>query len=80
MTKEKVKKIIVFLFGDIITIKLKIPMLFLIYFLGIPIFAYMDFLFIGKVNFIKYIYVCSLEWFLIWLGYIFASYELRIKK
>lgn len=62
-------KIVKLLFGEMINIKIKIPSILLIYIVGIPLFAYVDAVWIGRKTFLGYLFVCSIETFLVMLGY-----------
>lgn len=75
LDKEKILK---FLYGEVISFKIRLPVILVLYFIFIPLFAYGDAIFIGKTGFIKYVVICSFEFFLIVIGYHIRLNEERV--
>jgi integral membrane sensor domain MASE1 len=81
VAKNKVsKKIVQWLLGDIINVNIRMPAILLIYFLGIPAFAYFDFVLVKKSDFVGYVFVCSLEFLLVYIGYTIANAQYKLER
>jgi integral membrane sensor domain MASE1 len=81
VAKKKVsKKIVQWLLGDIINVNIRMPAILLIYFLGIPAFAYFDFVLVKKSDFVGYVFVCSLEFLLVYIGYTIANAQYKLER
>jgi len=75
-----IKKIINIISKPYIKINLKFPLWSIILIIFIPIFAYYDVIFYGVHSFNNYLILCSVEIFLIYLGYLLSGLEYFAKQ
>jgi len=57
---------------DIVEIRLHLPLILAVFLFLIPVMAYFDVVLYGERTFWDYIFLCLLEFILIWIGYVIA--------
>ena len=48
--------------------------------IGIPVFAYFDTIIFKKWDFLGYVFVCTIEWLLVFIGYSIGNAEKKMQE
>ena len=63
-----------------IEFKVKIPLILLLITIALPLIAYADVSLIGKYNYFQYLFVCAVEVFLVYVGFIWGLNSQKQRK